>query len=115
MSIKISTEKIVVRGKQLRKITGIELLEEKHLPEEYTDSGEFMSAYNNGISYQHPDQTKTTHTQTTNYLRVGETLSDESLQHCLENIRRCGNRLQKINARLKKENANWHGTEIFVI
>jgi hypothetical protein len=37
------------------------------------------------------------------------------LQSKLAIIRRCGNRLQKINAQLAKKNEGWHGEETFVI
>ena len=115
MSITIKTERIIVRGEQKRKIIGFSLLGVNDLPKEYAN-GEYVARYDkNRIAYRKPDKTKTNHGSSCDYIRINEILSDEFLQQALKNIRRCGNRLQEINARLAKENVDWHGEETIII
>lgn len=116
MRIKIKAEKIIVRGEQKRKITEIKALSYAELPAEYTaHKTEYISLAEKDLNYRNPDKTQTSHVQSKGYLRINEIIEEATFQECLKNIRRCGHRLQEINARLKKENVNWHEKETFVI
>ena len=109
--ITIKTEKIVVRCEQKRKITGIDLLEKDDLPTEYTE-GECVWQDDGDLDLNKSTGKENYYLSCKNSLNI---ISDKELQKRLATIRRCGTRLQEINARLAKENADWHGEETFVI
>lgn len=108
MSIRIETEKIVVRGEQMRKIEKIDLLEKNELPALYTD-GESVHQDGDYIAYRTEDGMEYY------FLGQGKTYTKDALLEKLKIIKRCGNRLMEINKALTKANANWHGKETVVI
>lgn len=111
MSIIIKTEKIIVQGEQRRKIKSYSLLAKQALPKIY-----FLHDVNYcfldtdtelGIHLAGKGETK--------YYSAGMYMQEADFHSLLASIKICGNRLQEINTRLKKENEGWHGEETFVI
>lgn len=110
MSMKIKTEKIIVRGEQLREIKSYGLLKKDELPEIYfEDNVNYCFMDTDGELGFHSAR------KGTKYYSPGERLQEVAFQLLLSEIKICRTRLQKINARLAKENADWHGEETFVI
>ena len=116
MSIIIKTEKIIVRGEQKRRITSVSALRKEELPSEYTE-GESVYFFTDDIDLHNSNEIGGNYFLTSKTTGAGKEsiLSEAEFHRRLEIVKRCGNRLQEINARLKKENEGWHGEETFVI
>lgn len=128
---KINTEKIVVRGERCRRIVGWEnILSENTLPHQYTQdrvdgrwpkgNAPFFSAYESQLFFYGPmEALKGAPLRNVNEglacssitIWKGGELPEATFQELLTWLRRSGARLGKINRRLAKENADWHGEE----
>jgi len=102
MSIKIETEQVLIRGEKRIKVIKIEALTEEALPFAYVNGSEFVYRYNSGLFYKWDGKTY-------NLLFKDDLYTEDEIKNQLETIKRCGNILQEINARLKKENEGWEG------
>jgi hypothetical protein len=106
---KIVTEKIVVDGVKCRRIIGFEnILGPEALPDRYMHGVPRFSLSDGYLSASYP------HNGDHQYavgLPIGAPLFEAEFQEILVWLRRAGSRLTKINARLAKENADWHGEE----
>lgn len=112
MGIKIETEKIVVRGERKRKVVKIEMLKAIDLPAEYC-SGESVTAdCHNKLSVWYSQNDRQVRQ---NILAEESIYSEKTFAKNLATIRVCGNNLARINKRLAKENADWHGNETYII
>lgn len=111
--IKIKTEKVIVGGKKFVKIIAVDLLGKSALPSEYTDQGKrcYKKKFNDRSGIESSNCTSYSR-----WLMTEEGVyTPKQIADRLEFIRQCGNRLRKINTRLKKENADWHGVQTLCI
>ena len=112
MQAKIVTEKIVVRGEKMRKIMRFEgVLGRDALPVAYLNTRDVPLFYSNEPSnmpgiYHAPAIDKACC-----WIYEGDIIQEAAFQELLVWMRRAGARLAKINARLAKENTDWHGEE----
>ena len=111
--IKIRTEKIVgINGELYRKFKQFSMLPQSRLPRKYL-------AGSKNVCMGGPDsiyiQGFTACGWKSHVYEVGDRISEERFQELLVHIRRCGNRLMKINRKLAKLRKEWSGEETFVI
>lgn len=112
MSITIKAEKIIVRGKRLVEIKSLSLLTRSELPVVYFKNDvDYCFLDNDGDMGVHPAGKG----KDTTYYKVRMHMEEADFNSLLAEIKICGTRLQIINARLAKENADWHGKETFII
>ncbi|OGW44475.1 MAG: hypothetical protein A2Y66_01910 [Nitrospirae bacterium RBG_13_41_22] len=105
MSIKITTEKVIIQGIQFYKITRLEALQAKDLPTEYLKgSPSFYLKYD--IFYS---------TNTTKGDIELKCYTAIELAEKIEYLKLAGQRLTEINKHLAEKNKNWHGEETFII
>ena len=123
--IKIKTKKCIRQGVKHRKILNIVALSKERLPivyladefkegaiwkheywkHEYADSVNLMER--NGFGSSYGDEFG----DFGPLLSVGQVVEEKKFQAIIEFIHKCGKRLSKINAQLRKENAGWEGIE----
>jgi len=111
----VTARKEVIKGKRMWMITGLHKFKKlEELPEEYTREKPMMYAYStDSIIMWIPD--KIEYKRTTKKVVVGEICEQREFEEIINWMRVCGNRLDKINERLKEENKNWKGEEVFEI
>lgn len=96
-----------INGERYQKITNIKALGKDKLPKEYTDKAPYCFLLRNGDLY-----VKTEHSSFV--LLVGDVLYSESrLASSLLVIRRAGERLQKINKKIRDR--EWCGIQVITI
>ncbi len=112
MAIRISTEKIVLRGQKARKITGIEgVIASEKLPLEYTKGYprvEWISSWGGGIEIYDEDGDYMS-------LFLDEIYTEVQFQARLEGIQKAGERLHRIRQKEKELKETWKGEETFII
>jgi hypothetical protein len=110
MSIELDLEGRVVQGRKGYCIRGIKALKEEELPQEYLEG--YPKATMNG-NYLYIKGTINSQDQGT--LTIGETYFKETIDLFIEILKMAGKRLQKINQKLAKENADWEGVRTLII
>ncbi len=108
MPITIKTEKVVTsNGTETRKILEIEALGWNDLPEAYRNEAESIYLDRFGVLC---------HCTIAGWvLRKDSIYSEEKFQNAIEDVRKAGDLLCKINKELKQKRAVWNGEETFVI
>lgn len=105
--IKIETEKVMINGKNMRKIIKIEALNGDAVPKEYLNEYPFCFKSSNKTSLVYK-----LFSESTKLINVGDTYTEEDFQSLWKIILQCGERLTKINRELKVKN-QWIGKETF--
>lgn len=133
MSIKIKTEKIITGEEQARKIISIDLLEYFDLPVKYLTDGARAYKEEKAVRVD-------TDGGTLFVISVGDEIEEKKFLRQIEEIKKCGTRLHKINLSIDlfdyhdlpkkhlgdeieekkflwqiEKNKDWHGKETFVI
>ena len=96
MSIKIKVRKFITADKKFVKILSINMLTKEKLPAEYLGKGESVAYYTkikNFIQYNNTDQPL----YYPPFLIEGSVYSKKNFNEKLQVIKRCGERLSKIN------------------
>lgn len=112
MAIRITTEKLVVRGQKARKITGIEgIISSEKLPLEYLEDYprvEWTSREGGGLII---------YIDCLNFLRlmIDKIYTEAEFQTRLEWIEKAGARLHEIRKKEKELKESWKGEETFII
>ena len=111
--IRIETEKIVEgTGRLSRKITGFKALKKEKLPDMYTKGKRpicFVNRYNDleinnrAADFKH------------GFFQAGEIVSEDDFQKLLEHCHKAGDHLKEVNQELAEKQAQWKGTETFII
>lgn len=119
MLAKLYFEKIIVRGVKRFKLLYTEgILSEDELPQDYMDSvPRFRKSDSGAYIYIVIPLVKDSdlgpftadHGNADMWLTVGKTYSQKDVDIIITWLRRAGNRLTKINRRLKEENEGWEG------
>jgi hypothetical protein len=118
MSIKIKTEKIMVKGKERVRVLEVEALPKKDLPYQYLSQAPNCYGsdwlYSTRIIYQ--DGVNTPNEEYyIELLKRGYDYDPEEFNRRLAFIRKCGDRLKRINREIKARAEKWHGEETFII
>ena len=109
--IKLVTEKVVTASGELgRRITNVKMLTVNELPQEYLTCGEYCY-YIPAQKSLYMRYVKDNHFMRTTLL-LNTFIGEKDFQFYLMKIRRCGDRLEKIN---KKVRGSWRGKETFTI
>ncbi len=125
----IDTDKVIVKGKPMRKIIGFtDVLKEEALPEEYVKGALMFLLEGASTLHVHvpaepdPIPSKTSGTLGSGEeryreinVRIGDTWSDEDFQTLMVWLKRAGERLVKINKKIKELQKDWNGSESFPI
>jgi len=111
----VTARKEVIKGKRMWMITGLHKFKKlEELPRKYTENRPMMYAENNeAVIMWLPESTN--YYKTAKKIKVGELLEPHEFEKIIESMRMCGNELAEINKKLKKENENWKGEEVFGI
>ena len=111
--IKIEVEKVLsLRGKEY-KIVSVEVIEYKDLPKEYLEG--YPKAFKNYYGGIPTLQVFSTREDRELYVEQGETISQEKFHKIIEILKKCGERLHRINEERRKISATWRGFETYVI
>ena len=112
MAIRISTEKLVLRGEKVRKITGIGgIISSEKLPFEYVEGYprvEWTSFGGGGLMIYTDDGDLMR-------LLLDEIYTETELEIRLKWIEKAGERLHRIRQKEKELKESWKGEETFII
>lgn len=112
MAIRISTEKLVVRGQKARKITGIGgVITSEKLPFEYVEGYpriKWTSSWGGGLEIYDEDGDYMS-------LFLDEIYTETEFQTRLKCIEKAGERLHRIREKEKELKESWKGEETFII
>ncbi len=104
--IVIKTEKIVDQGRQMYKVIRIKALNYNQLPSIYFTKGPYCYKRDNELCIFN---------KVAMGVVEGCQYSKTDMDDFIEIVKKCGDRLMKINQELKEANKDWHGEEIFTI
>jgi len=112
MSIKIKTEKVVLRGVAYRKVIEISgVLPKSELPDEYI-AGRDHSGENPCI-FAHDGAIIVF--SCAGHLYTGHSYPEADFQRSITAIKAAGNRLHEINKKTRATTQTWNGEETFII
>ena len=113
MSIKIKTEKKIIRGEKFYKIVGVKALQKEELPKKYTEllGSVCLKIYKNDDEWLWVRDS----TGLSMLVRKGDLVPSEKMEKITDTCKKAGVLLRKINLELKVENEGWEGEETFVI
>ena len=113
MSMKIYTEKCVIRGEKRRKILGFEgVLEGLELPKEYV-LGYPRVTLESHCGYEYLAIVDEKGRRTVMY--ADESYKEDEFQEMIKAIEKAGYRLHEINKKVKELEEVWKGEETFII
>lgn len=122
MAIKINTEKIIVQGEKRYLIKKLNALTTDKLPKIYNATRYGDGPYCSLVTNMHDKPEYIVAFGANNKgkmicrtLTIGEHYDQATFFCALKLIHQAGRKLQRINAKLKKENADWHGQRTFEI
>ena len=111
----VTARKEVIRGQRMWMVTGLHKFKKlEELPIKYTENSPMMYAENNEAVIMWLTGS-TNYYKTAKKIKVGELYEPCEFEEIIKLMRTCGNKLAEINKKLKKENENWKGEEVFGI
>jgi hypothetical protein len=118
MSITIKTRKIMVNGAERVQVLEIEALPKKDLPHQYLSQSPNCYGsdwlYSTRMIYQDGVNTPS-EDYYIELLKRGCHYDPQEFARRIEFVRKCGNRLRRINREIKARAEKWHGEETIVI
>lgn len=112
--IRIEIEKILINKEKYVKVISVTMLRREELPGVYTQTGESVCVSPRKNYVEHT-QDKTLNFYFLSIGGKGLPIREAEWERILAIIQRCGDRLMKINAQLKKDSEGWEGKETVII
>lgn len=107
MAIKIHTKKIKTIDGPRYRVVEIEALPTTRLPRAYVGSAPWCRS-----------QDKTLYVcsiESSYYVHVGHSFSKEQFEKIINDLRKCGENLRRVNQEIAAKNEGWEGEETFVV